>query len=193
MPFSNLQGHILWKGQLNHDLPTATIGDKGKMLSFRPKISQPISSQKSLVTSKRKILALLVPDIDWFRTWKDDQDFHLETKCFSFISLNLFSEEEEDPKRKRKRKVLDPNRKLECYLCGGMFSASNMSNLPFEKLVFITRMWPLLFFQILVKVQFSDLLFCPQTKLFCMKIKGVVTKFFVDPSPPISHTHTHIQ
>ena len=32
---------------------------------------------------------------------------------------------EEEPKRKRRH--LDPNRKVECFLCGGEFSASNMS------------------------------------------------------------------
>ena len=32
---------------------------------------------------------------------------------------------EQEPKRKKK--LLDPNRKIECFMCGGEFSASNMS------------------------------------------------------------------
>ena len=63
--FSNLQGNKLWKAQPNHDSPRATSELKVKCYHSCQKISQPISSQKSFVTSQ-KLFFLPLPVIIYF-------------------------------------------------------------------------------------------------------------------------------
>ena len=58
--FSDLQGNKLWTEQPNRDSPTATAGLKEKFYHSGQKISQPISSQKHLVTSQQIFFLALV-------------------------------------------------------------------------------------------------------------------------------------
>ena len=61
--FFNLQGKNLWKAQPNHDSSTATTGLKEKCYHSGQKISQPILSQKSLVTSQKICFLALITSI----------------------------------------------------------------------------------------------------------------------------------